>query len=878
MEIVGTEMNNKLADNINTFFNNSRTTISSLVRDMKLDKADFMALIKKINSSSNFNDFIPAQIINFSEIQKEPVIDLFRDSSLRISRLFSATNASGLVIDSLTNIMSADIEKIEEDIKNLQIFIDNYEFLAGKDDLYTGNYIEKFDNSLNDYKSDGYDFLVPDRDNSSFPISGNIYIDSLAGLMKMGSGHSISNVINNIKSINLVKNYNNYISSESNFVNVFTDSLADSWNTTIKSPVLLNSDLTDYAHYIQYDSSMVAAGAKVAVEINLHSAIDVDTIRLSPNLGNGLQLLQVVLFQKLETDGITDVQISQSEYKLILDAPKIINSSTELLFEKFRTNKMILIFNQSSYTRSKKPSLISELNSKSMNDFVMKRIEENRSKFSKYQDIVYWFFNRKFTVSGIKKNYTSDIEYYSYRFPESLRSYAKYVEQEFIKASNFSIADNPVFVNSPIFLDLINSMFNTVMKDKKFLSLGPSINTRSYGMNSANLGNPGFLTGRATNDMDDPKYQFYLDGYTPTISNDLIRSLFVEETSDVYEYSFSMKSIEFLSTIYNQVSKSCFVSKKIPVNGQVLGVKAKVQIVNDSINSLENKYDLNKYTSYELSVSNIDYPISETDWMPIAFNNSNFIDSEVVFFDISNFSASLRFPPKADSVILYKDGMLMSASAYEYRTESNRLILKNIIEFNPSSIFVASYTIDDTTYDPYQLDLLKANAYQESVKQYRNKNGVGQIFDRTSGNDTVKIDFIPYVNTATLTGAGYDQFFGTIFANSFTGYSPVKVKLADGSYAFNLTNYTRTPKKVSFSGTETVQFIQTGKDILFNQPIDRPFTVQYEYVPYSLRFRFVMRRNILGVEIPARADSVLLKLKTAHFDPYYDKLVYVARA
>lgn len=870
-------MNNKLTDNINTFFNNSKTTISSLIRDMKLDKADFTALIKKINNSSSFNDFIPAQIVNLGEIQKEPIVDLFRDSSLRIGRLFNAANANGLVLDSLTNIISADIQKIEEDIRNLEIFIDNYEFLAGKDDLYTGNYIEKFDNSLNDYKSDGYDFLVPDRDNSTFPIDGNIYIDSSIGLMKMGAGHSVNNIIKNIKSIKLVNNYKNYTSSESDFINVFTDSLADSWSTTIKSPALLNSDINDYSHYIQYTSS-IPSGAKVAVEIDLHSAIELDTIRISPNLGNGFQLLQVVLFQKLETDGIVDVSLNQLEYKLIMDSPKVINSSVELLFEKFRTNKLIMIFNQSSYTRSKKPSIVSELNSKSMNDFVMKRLQENRTKFSKYQDIAYWFFNKKYTVNGLKKNYNSDIEYYSYRFPESLHSYAKYVEQEFVKASNFSLSDNPVFVNSPIFVDLINSMFNAIVKDKKFLGLGPSIDTRSYSTNPSNLGNPGFLLGRPTNDLDNPKYQFYFDGNTPSISNDLIKSLFIEESSDIYEYNFSIKSIEFLSTIYNQVSKSCFVSKKIPVNGQVLGAKAKVQTINDSINSLENKFDLNKYVSYELSLSNVDYPTSEHDWMPIAFNNTSYIDSEVVFFDISNLSAKLRFAPKADSIILYKDGTLMSASSYEYRVESGRLILKSMIDFNPSSIFVVSYTINDQLFDPYQLDLLKANAYQESVKQYRNKNGIGQIFDKTSGNNTVKLDFVPYVNTSALNGAGYDQYFGTIFANSFTGYSPVKIQLADGSYAFNLTNYTRTPKSVSFSSTSSVQFIQTGTNILFNQAINRPFTVQYEYVPHSLRFRFIMRRNMLGVEIPARADSVLLKLKTAHFDPYYDKLVYVTRA
>ena len=39
----------------------------------------------------------------------------------------------------------------EKDIKNLETFIDNYEFISGKDDLYTFSHIEKFDNLNNSY-------------------------------------------------------------------------------------------------------------------------------------------------------------------------------------------------------------------------------------------------------------------------------------------------------------------------------------------------------------------------------------------------------------------------------------------------------------------------------------------------------------------------------------------------------------------------------------------------------------------------------------------------------------------------------------------------------------------------------------------------------
>ena len=38
-----------------------------------------------------------------------------------------------------------------------------------------------------------------------------------------------------------------------------------------------------------------------------------------------------------------------------------------------------------------------------------------------------------------------------------------------------------------------------------------------------------------------------------------------------------------------------------------------------------------------------------------------------------------------------------------------------------------------------------------------------------------------------------------------------------------------------------------------------------------------MRNNIPNLDIPAKADSVLLKIKTATFDSNYDRLTSVAK-
>ena len=186
MGIVGTNMlNTSLSNSINTFFGSSRTTISSLIKEMKLDKTAFQNLASKLSSSTSLNQFDTAQVVQFAPLRREAVVDLFRDSSLRIKTLFNAADTGGLVLDSMISIYEAEIKKIEKDIQDLQVFIDNYEFIAGKDDLYNNNYVEKFDNMLNDYRYDGYDFSIPDRDQLDFPKNGNSYVDSNLGILKM---------------------------------------------------------------------------------------------------------------------------------------------------------------------------------------------------------------------------------------------------------------------------------------------------------------------------------------------------------------------------------------------------------------------------------------------------------------------------------------------------------------------------------------------------------------------------------------------------------------------------------------------------------------------------------------------------------------------
>jgi hypothetical protein len=378
---------------------------------------------------------------------------------------------------------------------------------------------------------------------------------------------------------------------------------------------------------------------------------------------------------------------------------------------------------------------------------------------------------------------------------------------------------------------------------------------------------PGMLPQKDSNNMYLGKTKELFAETVSRSNYSIFKDLFILEKIDQYEYSFSIKSIEFAAVEKIDSNKACFVSKKIPFNGYPLALKASLVKSKNLIDFNRFNFDLKEPISYEISISNTEIPVSENDWLPILEYGKDNIDSEVLFFDTQSLSASTRFYFNRETFVLYKDGYIVSPDQYSLKENS---IILSVLDIN--SIYVCKYKTDLTLFNYDNIDFIKSKLFQESTKSYFDDQGQGERFSTTDYTGRITLSNLPYANTAYSEGASYNSAYGTIFSSDYQGYSPVKVLLSDGSYAINLTNYTTSKDLPSFPDSSRVYFIQNGKEIVFNQVLSDSFSVIYEYVSSSTRFRIIIRKNISNILYQASVDAVMIKAKTKNYDPYYDKL------
>ena len=112
-------MDTYLPSAINSLRTGSRTFVSSVLKNIKADKSEISSLISGIKDFQINNYYDPGLISQFSTLNKEYFIEAFRDADIRIKNYFSVANTVGLIINSMIDVFSSEIDKMEKDVEQL---------------------------------------------------------------------------------------------------------------------------------------------------------------------------------------------------------------------------------------------------------------------------------------------------------------------------------------------------------------------------------------------------------------------------------------------------------------------------------------------------------------------------------------------------------------------------------------------------------------------------------------------------------------------------------------------------------------------------------------------------------------------------------------
>jgi hypothetical protein len=142
----------------------------------------------------------------------------------------------------------------------------------------------------------------------------------------------------------------------------------------------------------------------------------------------------------------------------------------------------------------------------------------------------------------------------------------------------------------------------------------------------------------------------------------------------------------------------------------------------------------------------------------------------------------------------------------------------------------------------------------------------GEIFDGTGTSNSIELSHLPYIDQSKFVNASYSAINGTIATSKstsgnfdYSSYSPIKIIMADGTIATNITNYLLTDaQNPYFYSTDSVLFTHSGRYIMFNKPITQSFRVLYQYIPEVFRYRIILR-NLNGTQDNYSVDRLLFK-------------------
>jgi hypothetical protein len=709
---------------------------------------------------------------------------------------------------------------------------------------------------------------MPDRNGTPFTNSEGSQVDSFTGSLKFSSSIEQSLVgINeaDIKSINFYTNFpTENISSDTGIKNIITGNSNNSWNLTVKSPSVINSSIFSQAQFQGFnaDSSGIV-GAEIAVSVELNRSVDAQRIRISPNIGQGLYITQIVLDRET-ANGTSPLNSKIS----ILNAPMYVDRNLDIDFAETKIKGFIIFFKQKNYNRTKLAPVQSELNSKLVSILTKALRNEKKKNHDLLQDYVLTFFLKDSNKNYILRNKNIyNYDYTKYYPVEQSKKEINLLKEIKKDVSPSDLESKNLFKNSDFISNIVFAIVSYSL-GAKFRGLNSTTYIESNLLSNIksieNYASGGMLPLGDSNTTEN-NVHLLNETYAAFSKVDALDGMNNIEQSNLYEYMFSIKNISLFTTasITGATSRrSNFVSKKIKLEGKPLSVKMITNYLNRTISSSSNA--MSDPTSVEFSVTVKDNPIDESDWYPIMPYTEKEITELMIFIGPT---AKFRFAPKQESVSLYEDGKLLLSSSYTITGVYLSVPLKK-----PGSIYVCNYQPINEAVSK-EISLFSRNLSSPVLSTYSSEGKNGERFTNLNYDNSVTLSQTPYIDRSKFSNASYSSYNGTVTSSNssfgnfdYSSYSPVKVVFEDGTVAKNLSNYILADTQLpSFEDKTDYCFTHYDNTLMFNKKINTPFRVLYDYIPDIFRYRVIFR-NLNSTQENYSVDRLMFKFSSEKED------------
>lgn len=814
-----------------------------VLADAKIEKEQFKSIVGKLEKNMSIGKLELSPVVSFQDVSGSDLESKFRELNLTVSEIFQRSNYVSLLLDNYVGVLGSDIKALEDELAVLEKNVNNYAFLIADNGAFDYAYLEGF----SDERGRELELEeIPDRAGRNFNVADWANVDTQTGELTMsnfGAGshrwpiQDVRMVRNNVSALLTSRDH----ATLKNMIQPRSD---NGWKVSIKSPSLISGQVEGFK-----EEETTPSGPQFVFEFTLASPAPCDTITILPFSDWDFIISEVRTYE-----GDDD-----SKYKSILDDPIAINGAFNINFPTNVISRFRIYARQPTYRRvSSRPVAAEDGNKKMFDELLEKNVlpdsgqkpntltplSGSKSSYGWWDQRMLMFLedknklrknNSPFAVGIPRADFRKNWGSFSYRSNRLQRN----AYEENYKA--WASEDWTTRLVEDVVKDIANSenLWSSVFNSPKQVK-------PANGATSDNLRTDRDSTLPFSSSSTNPK---------------TVQPLGEGHSSMPYVYKMGIRHVEVGQS--STRDRAVFVSRRMDAPGDIGTVRIKSDYVNRKVTDTDR--DTDRITSIEFSVTPVAKPISEIDWIPILPIDTPEVIGERLFPDVSG-KAFLRFTAKIDAPIrVYINGY--HKKDYDIKDIARRKDSRSGLAYDALTLPVSDYTSSDIltvdytpSHDFATIDFppLDPTASPPLVSSY-DENGAGEGFLSSGNQLIVTTRQNPYIDYKQVATSTYDTSHG------LSGYSPLTVRFEDGTIAYNLTNYKGGTQSALDPGSDDIQYLQSGKSLMFNKVVAQPFRVYYQFQPSDVRVRVVLRCNYTSFATP-RVDYFQLKAKTKKAD------------